>query len=94
MCNGGWPGGGFYVHSVSHAVHNACIILSAIQGPEGTPYEAGVFRLELELSERCVFSGVICTCAQSPNPLSHEINRTRPPHGMAGTPSSRPWSAS
>lgn len=25
-----------------------------IQGPEGTPYEAGVFRLELELSERCV----------------------------------------
>jgi ubiquitin-protein ligase len=25
---------------------------TGIQGPEGTPYEAGVFRLELELSER------------------------------------------
>lgn len=37
----------------SHVVHTSHRPAD-IQGPEGTPYEAGVFRLELELSERFV----------------------------------------
>lgn len=46
--------------------------MAGIQGPEGTPYEAGVFRLELELSERCVARRrlyAIELCAQINQPV-------------------------
>lgn len=56
------------VHGTTHA--------PGIQGPEGTPYEDGVFCLELELSERCVVDHDVGRAS----PLAFASARGRPGH--------------